>query len=850
MDLIKLNLKNFMSYKAENLDFEKREGLYGVIGRNSLDVDEDEGNGAGKTSLFNAVPFSFYGRVRGEFDSDLVNEDYIFIDENNERKDKATVEVVFKHMEKYHKVVRTISKKGNQTLQFFGAPRYTGDKTKWTPLTLKAGVNKRTGKRESGIVRTQQRIADVLGCNDELFINSVYFEQSNIDTFARGTLSEKDNVIKSAAGGERWSDYGLMMASDLKESEKEMAKYDTLLGEEGSPEEIAEEITKQKEMLQGRTHEFDAQKAKHTEKKKEVNKARTDLIKAEERAKSTDELTKQRVEVEGLLRETEEACGRTETEQVDMQSQIKASEDSIVESNKAVKELSAEKKKLTESIVGHTHEQLHSPRLDEISRRTGELEALVGTHKAAAAKMERAEAGCKRLRDVIKGRKEDELPPLQDSVKAITESMGMLEGQLKEIARKGKSVDGSACAFNSLCGFEPTEADKEKIKADLRAEYTKILLEQKKGVKVKAATEQQIKEIEQDLYHQAEYQKYSEELQEAANAVSQLEVQTKELEELKEEADEINASFDKVREDLQKQKELADLENRFDVMQREVGSASKDHERFMKERDAIAARLDTLKKERARYEEQYSKLDEKLKAPTDNIAELRANAAVVEDERRLIEAEVETINTAVQEIKAYIKTLEKSAEKVSSHQANMSELQEKIAVIKYSLEMVRKDIPHLLISRIVPELRDYMRDFIYRISNGRMDCDIRMDRDLKNDTKTHAFDIWLYKDGKTFKYAQTSGGDRARADIAIHLAYICLIASRSNSRFETLFLDEVGAALDKSGVRRFVEIIQELMGEYGFKKVFNITQNRDMMKLIDNRMLITMTSDGSKVAMQ
>lgn len=285
------------------------------------------------------------------------------------------------------------------------------------------------------------------------------------------------------------------------------------------------------------------------------------------------------------------------------------------------------------------------------------------------------------------------------------------------------------------------------------------------------------------------------------------------------------------------------------MKQREVTDLSKDHARFMKERDSLASRLDLLKKEAARYEEQYSQISDRLKAPQHDISGIKEKQLALGNEIDEINSKIESVNGIIQEIKSYLKTLEKSAEKVNSHKAQLKDLQDRIEVMKYSLDMVRKHIPHLLVSAMVPEVRDHMRNFIYRISNGRMDCDIRMDRDLKNDTKTHAFDIWIYKDGKTFKYAQTCGGERARADISIHLAYICLIASRNNSRFETLFLDEVGAALDRAGVRRFVEIIKEVMTEYGFKKVFNITQNRDMMKMIDNRMLVTMTSEGSKVTM-
>ena len=153
----------------------------------------------------------------------------------------------------------------------------------------------------------------------------------------------------------------------------------------------------------------------------------------------------------------------------------------------------------------------------------------------------------------------------------------------------------------------------------------------------------------------------------------------------------------------------------------------------------------------------------------------------------------------------------------------------------------------LLIGNAIPEIRKYSKEFIYRLSNGRLDIDFKLERDLKNTGTANSFDIFVNVDGKWLKYAQTSGGERARADVAIHLAYVCFMSNMSKSRLDTIFLDEVGAALDKTGVERFVEIIKDLKERYGFKKIFNITQNIEMKRMIDNRIVVTKTKDGSKV---
>ena len=91
-------------------------------------------------------------------------------------------------------------------------------------------------------------------------------------------------------------------------------------------------------------------------------------------------------------------------------------------------------------------------------------------------------------------------------------------------------------------------------------------------------------------------------------------------------------------------------------------------------------------------------------------------------------------------------------------------------------------------------------------------------------------------------------------EIPAQLVLIIIVLLGTILRFyglgtETLWLDEVGAALDKAGVERFVEIVKEIQDEYGFKKVFNITQNVEMKRLIDKHILVTKTNDGSQVTL-
>ena len=83
MNVLKIKAKNYLSFKSLDLDLTDKDGTFLIIGRNSENVDDTEGNGSGKTSFASLVTYAFYGRCRGNFDKELHNEDIIFIDVKN-----------------------------------------------------------------------------------------------------------------------------------------------------------------------------------------------------------------------------------------------------------------------------------------------------------------------------------------------------------------------------------------------------------------------------------------------------------------------------------------------------------------------------------------------------------------------------------------------------------------------------------------------------------------------------------------------------------------------------------------------------------------------------------------------
>jgi len=261
-----------------------------------------------------------------------------------------------------------------------------------------------------------------------------------------------------------------------------------------------------------------------------------------------------------------------------------------------------------------------------------------------------------------------------------------------------------------------------------------------------------------------------------------------------------------------------------------------------KKLDAVKKCIDSLKKI------DVSELEEKLKV-------LNVTKSELDDSIDVTNCLWKSVQKQIIVYQKDIESHQSDLDKYRELEKTFKELQDKKRVIKTSMHIVGSEIPHILISQSVPQIHQYASDFIKRLSGSRLDMEFRVVKELKTkgvlfkDTPNEkdVLDPYVCVDGRWLKYESTSGGERTRADVAIHLAWVCFMCGRSGNRVETLFLDEVGSALDRSGMQNLIDILHDLIGEYGFKKIFFISQNPDCRKYIDNRIVVTKTVDGSKV---
>jgi len=154
---LQLTLKNFLSYREATLDFR---GLHTACICGS--------NGAGKSSLLEAITWVLWGQSRAALEDDVINAG---------AKD-VRVDFIFHSHQQTHRVIRSRHRSRGSSLEF--------------QVETPDGFRSLTAK---GIKATQKQIIDYLKLDYDTFINSAYLRQGRADEFMLRRPSERKQIL-------------------------------------------------------------------------------------------------------------------------------------------------------------------------------------------------------------------------------------------------------------------------------------------------------------------------------------------------------------------------------------------------------------------------------------------------------------------------------------------------------------------------------------------------------------------------------------------------------------------------------------------------------------------------------
>jgi DNA repair protein SbcC/Rad50 len=195
-------------------------------------------NGAGKSSLLDAITWALFGQARKRDDSLI-----------NLQSKTAEVMFTFEYEDNVYRVIRALPRGKTTTLEFQILDDEAGTtkpgaspvpQGKWRPLT------------ERTLRETQARLEQILHLDYETFVNAAFFLQGKADQFAQQTASKRKDVLSSILGLEMWEIYKGRVSERRRELEDDIRSID------GRVAEIDAELSEE-ELRRARLDELEAE---------------------------------------------------------------------------------------------------------------------------------------------------------------------------------------------------------------------------------------------------------------------------------------------------------------------------------------------------------------------------------------------------------------------------------------------------------------------------------------------------------------------------------------------------------------------------------------------------------------
>ncbi len=845
---ISLKISGFLSYQNPvELDFE------------SFDLACISGhNGAGKSSLLDAITWALFGQARKRDDS-LVNL----------QSKAAEVIYTFGYENNTYRIQRTMPRGKKKNLEF-----QIDDDGLWRPLT------------EHSLRATQERIEQTLRLDYETFVNAAFFLQGKADQFTQQTASKRKETLGSILGLEVWDEYKARSANKRRDIEKELDIVD------GRISEIDAELS-----------EEDARKERLLELESGLNLL-SDSRKQQESVLSTiRRLSASLAEQRKLADALSEALSRSQRAQADLQTRrtereserdryadLNARADEVDAAHKAWKE-SRETLAKWEETAAQFHEQdaKRQPFLQEINAEKARLEqeldslekqgAVISGQKSVISELEESlilaekefeEAEKKVIeRDAFKEEQaetREKYAALQVENKQYKIQMDALKARIEEFA----AIETALCP---LCEQDLSEEHRAETLAKMEKEG------KEKGDQYRANTAEMnaiFEEVENYAIRNAEYESVDKERLSASTKLTQLNERLSLLKvesgKWKDEGEKRLGEVQRILSEENFSKAAREALAKVDAELKKLGYDAASHDSARKEEKALSAVEEEHKSlENARatlkpLEEEISNLDEQIEKMQIEIDAQQAEHDGAQEALKITESQAPDENAAYADLlkmqekenqlrdevgaaRQNVEVLDGLRIRKSDYAVQRENLAIQIARYKKLERAFGKDgVPALLIEQALPEIEEKANDLLDRLSNGQMSIRFVTQaayKDAKRDDMKETLEIQISDSAGVRDYELYSGGEAFRVNFAIRIALSQTLSGRKGARLQTLIIDEGFGSQDAQGRQRLIEAINQIRGD--FAKILVITHLESLRDAFPTQILVEKGEMGSEI---
>ncbi len=783
MTLNKLTLKNFKRYREKEFEFSF--GLTGIIGK----------NGAGKSTIFEAIIFALYGESRQNKESLKYSK--------AEPKEELLVTLYFSMNEKEYRIERSLRGKA---------------------LTAKAELYCASEHIASSVKGVNATITKLIGMNKEAFVNTIFASQKELTALSQLKSDDRKKIIRKLLGLERVDLIEKRIFSERADLNREIKIFkehlfsdeERRLLEKGL-DESSSELKRVEGGLEKLETEFaDCQKSLEALeiKSKEIQKLKEDYKSIESNI--------------ALLQSQKEQLTKALT-RVNSDLQKRQESKYYYQENKAILKEYIELKNTLAKLQKNKELQIKKEGLEkEQVQLRKQLKQIGGEIKEFKAILQKSpELELKRVKYSDAQSKYNQwLNELQKRVKLLeaqkTKAQTLIENSKKQLAgitKLGKEASCPTCTRALLDEYDSVVANLSATietisKRDLESatnELTELL-------KKKSEAESKLKKIEKVLKQIEQEQKVLKSKEESLIKKQQLYIQIKESglsnkEELQRLA---NLNYDK-KEHIALLKNFEKVEKLYNELIAlkplidELPALNKQKESFVKE-------LQNLQKDREQSESKLKKHDYSTKeeqALTIKVKEAHHLKDSLNRQKQQKLVERANLNAVIKSNK----------EKLESNSKKEKQLQNKI-LERDDLERLKAYLASFksaINSKVTPRISQIASDLFFEITHGRYQH-IEVDE---------AFDFYIYDEGKRHPLERFSGGEIDLANLVLRIAISkTLNELNSHNSIEFLAFDEVFGSQDEERRYAIMDSFNKISQHY--REIFLISHEREIKEMFES----------------
>lgn len=852
---LRLTISGFLSYQAPvDLDF------------TCFDLACISGsNGAGKSSLLDAITWVLFGQARKKDESII-----------NAQSKSAEVRLDFDYEGNTYRVQRTLTR-GKTTLLEFQIQQKGSDGAEPTWKTL----------TERALRETQARIQEVLRLDYETFVNASFFLQGKADQFTQQRPTDRKHILSNILGLEIWDVYRQrtldrrrILESRITAVDARLSEIQTELGEEDQRRERLSVLESDLKRLAGlrKAQEAaleNARKIANTlaEQGRLVDALGRQLETTSQRLEgSRQRQAARRAERAGFAKvigqaakiQEEYAAWQNHRAQLETWEGVAAQFREFEKRRQApLDEINTARTQLTEQRQFLLEQQEN---VQDLERECPDLEKESASIQKA---LDEAEAQL-----ALRAQMDQELQGARQNLAEAKAENPRLRAEMDDLKTRISELEKAEGATCPLCGQPLSPDDRLHLVEELNAQGKSLgdryrsnrsLLEQadaRVSAMVKQISDLGLAEafVRQHTARGAQVKSRVDFIQ-SQRAVWQTQGGPR-LQELSQTlADESFAADARQR--------LAEVDAELKAIGYDAAAhdairlaeaAGRQSETRLRELEKAQAALAPLERELtdldsqiAIQESDYKNQQDEYTSAAASLAAARLQAPDVATTERELNAMAEQENRLRMDVGAArqkVEILEDLKVRRKNLEAQREEMAGQVSRHKQLERAFGKDgVPALLIEQALPEIENKANELLDRLSGGNMSVrfvTLTAFKDKHREDSKETLDIQISDGAGTRDYEMFSGGEAFRVNFAIRLALSEVLAQRAGARLQTLVIDEGFGSQDALGRQRLIEAIKLVAPD--FSKILVITHIDELKDAFPYRIEVEKTPDGSKVS--